>query len=312
MRKGSLSSHPLFSIGSGLLIGALYIAFESYVSPLLEGVFGASWSWLSPLLFLLFLGLVRKWALWRSIARRFWIEPMTPAVFAGISEERAQQEQTPRVRVPLPEIDAVPDEKTEKPQFAVDFAVIQARSREIEALGFELQAEGALRSDRSNMPIFVRFWRHPAGHWAEVYQMFPRGRPPLPATPAMMTYLQDGWLVGDSTQRGNWALWMLRRSRHLGKCHETNISMAAMWQSHRARCQLAQQTLGLEVEKFDFDSYLKRVLENMRILRALVWRRSAALGILQSRFFRPRNGEWWGEFPRDASEQNSTAQGGER
>lgn len=305
MRKGSLSSHPLFQIGFGILVGALYLVFASYVSPLLDDALGASWNWLKPLLFLLFLSLVMKWALWRSVARRFWIEPMTPAAFAGISEERAQQEQTPRVRAPLPEIDAVPDEKTDKPQFALDFAFIETRSREIEALGFVLQAEGVARFDPVNIPMFVRFWRHPEGSWAEVYQAFPRGRPPMPATPTMMTYLQDGWLVGDGTQRSNWALWMLRRSRHLGKRHEPNISMAAMWQSHRTRCRLVEQTLNIEVEQFDFAAYIARGQANLGVMRTLLWRRSIVLGMLQSQFFRPRNGEWWGEFPRDALKRDA-------
>ena len=301
MRKGSWTSHPLFGMGIGFLIPVGYIAFENAISPAATALLGEWWVWLKFVLYFFLLGVGAKFFVWRSIPNAFFIEPMTPAEFAGVSAEEAQQALT-KIASPLPEVPDGPEPK--KPSsLPLEFAQIEARTRELEALGFVLQIEGVARTNLKNAaPIFARMMCHPDGAWGEVYQAFPRGLAPMPVTLTLVTYFEDDWVFASSTMKTNWALWMLRRPRALGKRHEPTESAAAILTQHKATCERIAATLQARPLVFSLDDCYESGVRGLNQSRPLFLRRSILLSMLQIKL-RAGQTEWWGDYDKYVSRE---------
>ena len=303
MKKGSITSHPLFGVFIGIGIVVVYNAFEAAISPAMYGVLGPSWQWIKLVLFYVLLGWAMKWMLYRAMPQSFTIEPMSAADFAGISEAAVLRAAS-QVRAPLPDVGE--KTKAERGNFALDFGQLDARSRELESLGFVLQIEGAPKTDKASVPTFARIWKHPEGSWAEVFQAFPRGVAPTPLTFALLTYFEDGWLCGDSTMKTNWVLWMIRRPRSVGKLHSPETPASQIWASHRERCTKLHQKLGVRILPLDLESYFGRGVENLREGRRLLLRRSILVSMIQSSFAR-RGSESWKEVDKYAATRSVKA-----
>lgn len=312
MRKQSSTAHPIVAFVGGGVIGllclAIFILLDKAISPFAESLLGSWWLLIEPLFFFSFVGLVCKVLLLQNIARTYRIEPMTPEAFAGLSLEKMQQ--PVRVAPPLPPV--VPDESLPKPvkepsgARALDWYGIENRTSELQELGFVLQIEGVPRTDRkATVPAFTRVFAHPSGAMAQVFQLFPRGRAPMPLTVSFATRFEDNWVVSDHTMNGNWLIWMLRLPRSLGKRHEATSLALEMWQAHRARCNHVADALGIRIAPFSLENFVALAETELRQMRALVLRRSALVAMIQARFFRPRNGEWWGDFEREAKKRKA-------
>ncbi|HEX8552081.1 MAG TPA: hypothetical protein VF681_11070 [Abditibacteriaceae bacterium] len=296
MKKGSFTQHPLFGFFIGIGLVVLYTTFENAISPAMYNIFGTSWSWMKPLLFWILFGWAMKGLIWKALPQSLRIEPMNPADFAGVSENAAiRAALSPS---PIPEVAGAANAKGET--FSLNFAQLDARSHELEALGFVLQVEGVAQTDKKNaVPTFARIFRHAEGSWAELFQAFPRGMAPTPLTMAFLTYFEDSWLCGDSTMKRNWVLWMIRRPRSIGKLHTPETPALEIWSSHRERCAKLHQKIGVRVLPLDLDGYFGKAVESLKEGRRLMLRRSILVSMLQSQFTR-RDGEDWKEVDKYA------------
>jgi hypothetical protein len=302
MKKGSITSHPLFGIAVGIGLAAAYGVFESAISPAMFGLLGEWWTWIKQLLFFVLLGLGMKFMLWRALPREMHVEPMTPADFAGISEA-AVLRAAHQHRSPLPEVSTQPQEKKD---FALDFAQLDARSRELEALGFELQVEGAARTNTNAVPTFARMYRHPEGTWGEIYQVFPRGMAPTPVIFTLLTYFENDWSSADSTMKPNWVLQMIRRPRSIGRLYEPQTSAAMMIAAHRERNAILHQKLGVRVLMLDINGYFARGIAALEEGRRLMLWRSILVSMLRNKLVR-RDRENWKEVDKYAKAQTVCA-----
>jgi hypothetical protein len=102
-RKKFGIAHPAFGYIFGLVLAALYITFENFISPTASSLFGRSWAFLQEIFFFIFLGVALKILFLRLLPKAVNVQPMTPAAFAGLTTEDAIKA-SQRVVAPLPEI----------------------------------------------------------------------------------------------------------------------------------------------------------------------------------------------------------------
>lgn len=303
MRKASWTVHPLFGVAIGLALAATFIAFQEAVSPLGKSVFGVWWHVIGLLLFVFFLASVLKMWLWIMLPTTLTLEPMGVERFAGMTED-ALRATSARDRAPIPAIPQ-PGESEQVAPPLLDFARMEERTQELAALGFELQAEGQYISNRSSvLPNFRRMFVHAEGTWAELSQMFPPGMTGATALPVellLITYLEDGWSVSETSakpdwhHRPKWFLGLMLLPRALGKTHEPEISATEVWRVHSGRCAEIERALGVKRVHFDLDQFLVRRVGVLREVKRRFWKRSLIKAVLQGLFF-PQTQEYWGDF----------------
>lgn len=295
-RKKFGMGHPAFGFIFGLVIAGVYIAFENRISPAAASLFGIWWPWLQPVFFLLFTSIMMKSLLLRLLPKTVDIKPMTPASFAGLSVEDAEKA-TRTVVAPIPEVSG---EMHKVPQgdLPLDFGSVEKRTGELECLGFVFQTEGSMTSNlKSGVPIFLRLFLHPQGSWAQISQGFPMGRAPLPVVLSFSTFMGNNWSVSDSTQKGNWLLWMLRRAKTVGRGYVGTASAGEMWLAHQKRREIVTHKAGVHVLRLTTEEYWRRSNVQLGEMRKLLIRRSMFLAILQTNYHRfAKTTEWWGEL----------------
>lgn len=295
-RKKFGVSHPAFGVGLGILIVLCYNFFEGFVSPMLSPVFGSGWVWVKQIGLYFFVGIVVKLLYLQLLPKTTEIKPMTPAAFAGLSAEAAET-MARTVVAPLPEVSGE-RQKLIQPEIPLDFSAIENRTRELLALGFAPQIEGAVVSNvKSGAPLFARLLLHPEGAWAQVNQGFPVGAKAMPVSVAFTTYFENDWSVSDSTLKSNYLLWMFRRGKVIGKRHAPESSSAEIWSSHRERCANVAQKLGVSVTHLSYDDYMAQSETYLQHSRRLLIRRSMFVAWLQNLYRQTTKAtEWWGDF----------------
>lgn len=305
-RKKFGIGHPAFGFIFGLALAAIYISFENYISPAALSLFGSWWSWLQHVFFYLFLGVAMKLLLLRLLPKTIELKPMTPAAFAGLSVEAAAKASR-TVVAPLPEVSGE-SQRIPRGDLPLDFGSIDKRTSELEHLGFALLSEGAMISNlKSSTPIFLRLFLHSQGSWAQISQGFPMGRAPLPVVLSFSTFLEEDWSVADSTQKGNWLLWMLRRAKGVGKGHLATASTSDMWFAHQEHCKRVTDKLGIHILHGSVEDYWRQFNVQLREMRKLLVRRSMFVAFLQTlgRRFTKRT-EWWGDFDKAVQSTQQT------
>lgn len=256
-----------------------------------RAVFG-TWSLVKAVLFGFCMGLLMKALLLTQLATEIDVIPQTPEEFAG-----GEGLLRTRLVAPIPDVSAVSTTGRSGPPPKLDFQQLEAATRELCGLGFTPKHEGALQTNRKlHVRMFVRMFEHPSGAFAELYQMFPRGRAALPFSIAIFAYYPDGWVVAETSQQPNWLTWLVRRPRVLGKGYGHGTGIRAMWENHLARRTKVERELGIQPQPHDVAAHIALSRETLRWMRRMVVRRSLFVAMVQSRFFRPENREWWGEY----------------
>jgi len=299
VRKGSWTGSPLFGVFVGIVIVVVYIAFENAVTPAGYALLGGWWSLVKTLGFWLFMGAVIKLWIWRVLPRSLSVEPMTAAQFAGATEDAAQAAIRERaIRAPLPSpLPSPVSAAAPKAMLSLDFAAFENRATELQAIGFDSELQGAMKTNvASAAPTFAHFFKHSEGARAEIFQAFPRGAQPTIVNVTIISYLDDNWSILDGNTPRNWLLWMLRRPRSLGKGYDPDTTVVAMWQQHRERVATASRELGVGLMHLNLDVHLERSIEAVTEGRRFMLFRSMLLSMIQNRFFRSAEREWWGDY----------------
>ena len=298
MKKGPFTSHPLFGVIAGIALAGVFIAANNALLPHFRGALGV-WSPLASILFYaVFLGAAMKGLMLMQIARTVEVQPQSPVEFAGVRE---QSELRTAPAAPIPNVPTTSSNAKQAPPPALDFATLEIVTAELIALGFALACEGAMKTNRKkSIPMFTRMFEHPTGAFVELYQIFPVGRAPMPVSTAFFTFYSDDWVLADTNQKPSWVTWMIRRPRQLGKGHEQGTSIRAMWESHLARRAKVERELGVQPQLHSVADHLRFSCETLGWIRSAIVRRSILVAMLQNKFFRPKNREYWGEYPKFA------------
>lgn len=100
----------------------------------------------------------------------------------------------------------------------LDTAELDRYTREFENLGFVRLLDFSLVANTAKpIPSFCRIFAHTRNHcFAEVSQIFPPRKAPLPLRCSIQSSLQDGWSLGFSDRKPQAASAMLRRKKAIG------------------------------------------------------------------------------------------------
>lgn len=295
MQKRSPAARVLL-FARAIVIGGLFgFGIPMMLDPLGKLWFG-NYGWIfSDLAYCFLFGLLMKVILLGQLAKTIDIEPQTPEEFAGVRDKIALKLAP---AAPLPEVPtagSVRPKKEKRPE--LDFQKLEASSVELATLGFTMAIEGAVKTGKKNGPsMFERMFVHPSGAFVELYQVFPVVGNVLPLSVSFFTYYPDGWSVANTTQKAHWLYWLWRRPRALAKGHEDGTTIPEIWSSHLALRGTVEAGLDLKPEQHSLQKHLDAARDHLVWMRRTLIRRSLLVAMIQHRFFRPKNREWWGEF----------------
>jgi hypothetical protein len=100
----------------------------------------------------------------------------------------------------------------------LDTAALERYTQEFESMGFVRLLDFSLVSNRTTpIPSFCRLFAHKRYHcFAEVNQIFPQGKSPMPLKCSIQSVLENGWSLGFSDRKPQAASAMIRRRKALG------------------------------------------------------------------------------------------------
>jgi hypothetical protein len=199
-----------------------------------------------------------------------------------------------------------PATPTQFPQ--LDTAELERYTREFESMGFARLLDFSLVSNRSNpIPSFCRLFAHTQNHcFAEVSQLFPRGKSPMPLKCSIQSVLQDGWSLGFSDRKPQAASGMIRRRKGLG----VSMPGATSWDLLQAFLQMRDQVcqdLGISPMRDDsLEAYIAKTQAAATDMRDAVQQKNFAtavsnfyyrkLSLLKTR----EEYTWLGDYPKEA------------
>ncbi len=193
----------------------------------------------------------------------------------------------------------------------LDLSALDRYSREFEAMGFTRLADFSLVPDKGfHAPSFCRTLAHTRHHcFAEVSQIFPKGKKPMPLKCSIQSCLQDGWTIGFSDRKPQAASSLLRRRKSIGICMPATGPGELLQSFLKMRDQVSMD-LGVSPLNDDtFEAYIRKVQHSLTEMREAVQQKSFAVGIPQV-YFRKlalQNTKpeyvWLGDYPKEAEQR---------
>lgn len=191
---------------------------------------------------------------------------------------------------------------------ALDTAALERYTREFESLGFVRLLDFSLVSNAPQpIPSFCRLYAHTRYHcFAEIGQIFPRGKAPLALACSIQSVLQDGWTVTFSDRKPLAAGSMIRRRKSLSVSMPGTPTSALLQAFVQMRDQVCQD-LGISPMKDDtLEAYIAKVQHSAGDMREAVREKNFAtavshvyyrkLSLLKTR----EEYTWLGDYPKEA------------
>jgi len=196
----------------------------------------------------------------------------------------------------------------------LDTSSLERYTREWESLGFERLIDTSPVSDGKNHPAtFCRMLVHSRHHcFAQVMQMFPKGKAPMPMRNGLVSYLQEGWSIGFSDRKPLPGGALIRRPKALA-VNMPESSAAELLQSLLALRQQVCSDLGISPLSDDtLEGYVARAQETAKAIRTAVAQRSFLTGLPQ--YYYRKLGlmrtkpeyVWLGDYPKAAEKRKQT------
>lgn len=209
----------------------------------------------------------------------------------------------------LPEDASFPNALPE--QFtALDKTRLQQMTSELEALGFKQLLDYTMVSNMATqIPGFGRLMVNESQNcYAEINQVFPARKKPVPLAPSFMTRFSDGWQLSTGPRQPNGGNWILRLPRSLW-VSKPGMDIPSLWQLHQQRCSELRNELGVSiVPARGAEEYFRGVVENMRVRRASVKRKWVPVILFEFYSFSfHKRYEWKGEWPKIVASRNNFA-----
>ena len=191
---------------------------------------------------------------------------------------------------------------------ALDTAALERYTQEFESMGFIRLLDFSLVSNAPQpIPSFCRLYAHTRYHcFAEIGQIFPRGKAPLALACSIQSVLQDGWTLTFSDRKPLAAGSMIRRRKALSVSMPGTATSALLQAFVQMRDQVCQD-LGISLMKDDtLEAYIAKVQRTAGDMREAVKEKNFAtavshvyyrkLSLLKTR----EEYTWLGDYPKEA------------
>lgn len=165
----------------------------------------------------------------------------------------------------------------------LDMIALERYTREWERLGFERLIDTAPVSDAPNHPAtFCRLLVHTRHHcFAQVTQIFPRGKAVMPMKSTVISYLQDGWSMGFGDRKPLPGAALTRRPKSLGVSMPDSTPADLLQSMLRLREQVCLD-LGISPLTNDtLEAYIAKTQQTAKDIRAAVQQKNFLTGVPQ-------------------------------
>jgi len=174
------------------------------------------------------------------------------------------------------------------------------------ALGFEHIVDFKL--DQPS-PGWGRLLSHPEYYcFAEIFQVFPVKKDPMPMRYGAQSYFEDDWLLGTGTSKPNGMTYMWRNPKHLGTyCAEGEP--AEVFSIHLERRQEVQARLGLQLSTdISWEFYFTKQTENALKRREIFERKNVLVALIEGTLFELNPvTEWLGDRSPQKTSRNKSS-----
>ena len=191
---------------------------------------------------------------------------------------------------------------------ALDSAALERYTQEFESMGFVRLLDFSLVSNAPQpIPSFCRLYAHTRYHcFAEIAQLFPRGKAPLALACSIQSVLQDGWSLTFSDRKPMAAGSLIRRRKALSVSMPGTATSALLQAFVQMRDQVCQD-LGISVVKDDtLEAYIAKVQRTAGDMRDAVKEKNFATAVSHvyyRKFSLLKTREeytWLGDYPKEA------------
>ena len=190
----------------------------------------------------------------------------------------------------------------------LDTPALERYTQEFESMGFVRLLDFSLVSNAPQpIPSFCRLYAHTRYHcFAEISQIFPRGKAPRPLACSVQSVLQDGWSLTFSDRKPLAAGSLIRRRKALSVSMPGTATSALLQAFVQMRDQVCQD-LGISIMKDDtLEAYIAKVQRTAGDMREAVKEKNFAtavshvyyrkLSLLKTR----EEYTWLGDYPKEA------------
>ncbi len=193
----------------------------------------------------------------------------------------------------------------------LDVAAHDRYTRELEGMGFTRLLDFSLVSDkRTNPPSFCRVFAHTRHHcFAEISQIFPKGKVPLPLKCSIQSGLQNGWTLGFSDRKPQAASSLMRRRKAIGVCIPDVTAGELLTAFLKMRDQVCLD-LGISVVNDDsLQAYIDKVQRSVTEMRDAVEAKNFLKGLPEvylRKFSQLKTNPeyiWLGDYPKEAEQR---------
>jgi hypothetical protein len=190
----------------------------------------------------------------------------------------------------------------------LDSAALERYTQEFESMGFVRLLDFSLVSNAPNpIPSFCRLFAHTRHHcFAEVSQLFPRGKSPMPLRCSIQSVLENGWSLGFSDRKPQAASAMIRRRKALGVSMPEARTSELLQAFLQMRDQVCQD-LGISPMREDsLEAYIAKTQMAAGDMRDAVQQKNFATAVSNyyyRKFSLLKTREeytWLGDYPKEA------------
>lgn len=196
----------------------------------------------------------------------------------------------------------------------LDREALERYTREFEGLGFTRIGDYSLAptDPTKAIPVFMRLFSHPRQQcFAEIGQVFPPGKTPIPFGCAIMSSLEDDWKITVADRKPNAAHVLIRLPRSVSRSFP-GMAVASLFEKFiQFRSQVCAD-LGIRpLSNATLQDYIADQQKHAALRKETVANRSLTVGL--GKYYGQKFGmnqekecyEWLGDYPKVASERGS-------
>ncbi len=193
----------------------------------------------------------------------------------------------------------------------LDAGALDRYTREFEGMGFTRLLDFSLVSNSTTgQPSFCRLLAHPRYHcWAEVSQIFPKRKAPMPLKCSLQSCLQNGWTLSFSDRKPQAASTLIRRKRGVSVCMP-EVTTAELLQAFlKMREQVCLDLAISPVNDDSVEAYIAKVQHSVTEMREAVQEKNFAKSIPEIYLRRitllktKPEYVWLGDYPKETEQR---------
>jgi hypothetical protein len=194
---------------------------------------------------------------------------------------------------------------------SLDLDALDRYTREFEGMGFVRLLDFSLVSNaRTSQPSFCRLMANSRYHcWAELGQLFPRGKSPMALKCAIQSCLQNGWTLTFSDRKPQAASSLIRRRKGISVCMPETTAGELLQAFLKMRDQVCLDLGVSPVNDDSLEAYIAKVQRQAMEMREAVKEKSFVKGIPEiyarriSLMKTKPEYVWLGDYPKETEER---------